>query len=192
MKEEVQSLLDREGVQACHQRLSQLDPKSAAALHPNDRSRVIRALQVFLETGKSIKQYQEIHGFEKQRYQVCYLGRQWSREELYDRINQRVHLMVEQGLVEEVRELLDQGYTKDLPSMSSIGYKQAVAYLSSEISLDNMIADIQQKSRHYAKKQLTWYRKDPRVHWLSDAHLSPDLIKGIRAFLDTGQPAFES
>ncbi len=179
----VRTLASEQGVLECYRQLKELDPKSAERLHPNDISRVSRALEVFWETGSSIKDFQEDHKFRQQRYEVYYVGSRWPRETLYERINRRVHLMVEQGLIAETKGLLEMGYNEHLPSMNAIGYKQSVAFLKGDISEVEMIADIQQKSRHYAKKQLTWYKKEPHIHWLKDNHLNDEDLKEIKQFL---------
>ncbi len=186
IRSRVRSLVSEQGVLECYRQLNELDPKSAELLHPNDVSRVSRALEVFWETGSSIKDFQEDHKFRQQRYDVYYVGVHWPREILYERINNRVHIMVEQGLIAETKDLLEMGYDENLPSMNSIGYKQSVAFLKGDISEEEMIADIQQKSRHYAKKQLTWYKKDTNVHWLKDNHLYNEDLKQIKQFLNSG------
>jgi len=184
VKAEIKRLLAEKGLVQCYQRLQSLDPKSAAKLHPNDVARISRALAVFLETGRSIQDLQEEHGFKQMRYQPLFIGTRWPREELYQRINQRVLLMVEAGLVEETESLLWRGYGSDLPSLRSIGYRQALEFLDEKIDRDKMISDIQQKSRHYAKKQMTWYRNNPDVQWLDGNDLGENDIRFVQRFLD--------
>lgn len=183
IKQPLYAQLEAEGVAPLHARLSQLDPLAAAELHPNDASRVTRALEVFLATGRSIKAWQAEHAFAQQRYRPLYLMIERPREELYKRINRRVEVMVEQGLIEEVSRLLEQGYGPELPSMRSIGYKQAVDFLSGNCDHDRMVLEIQQQSRRFAKKQLTWTRSLPEVLRLPPGAPSKDLIEQIRAFL---------
>jgi tRNA dimethylallyltransferase len=119
------------------------------------------------------------------RYQPLFIGTRWPREALYQRINQRVLMMVEAGLVEEAESLLWRGYGSDLPSLRSIGYRQAFEYLDEKIDHDEMISDIQQKSRHYAKKQMTWYRNNPDVHWLDGNDIGENDILFVQRFLDS-------
>lgn len=183
IKEKVRTLAKEKGLPYLYQLLQENDPESASQLHPNDISRVSRAMEFFWTTGKSIKNFQAEHQFQQNRYDVIKIGCEWDRNELYERINLRVHQMVEQGLIEEVEKLLKKGYSADLPSMQSIGYKQAVAYLNGEFSKENMIIDIQQKTRRYAKKQLTWYRKDTTVHWLPKGILNDETITQVKQFL---------
>lgn len=185
VRKEVRDLAAHNGVLSCYRHLLKLDPKSAEKLHPNDITRITRALEVRIETGKSILEFQVQHGFQQERYQALTIGASWNRNELYERINKRVHLMVDEGLIDEVKTLLAMGYDESLPSMNSIGYKQAVSYIQGEIGLGDMIADIQQKSRRYAKKQLTWYRNDLSIHWLENNILTDDLIEKSKEFLAT-------
>jgi len=184
VRSSVRSLAAESGVCACYEKLKTLDPKSAEKLHPNDISRISRALEVILETGTSIQEMQSHHGFRQKRYIVKYICATWPREEIYDRINRRVHLMVDEGLIEETQKLLEMGYTEDLPSLNSIGYRQTVAYLKQQITKDEMIADIQQKSRRYAKKQLTWYKKHNQVHQLERNNLSKSDLAAVREFMN--------
>ncbi len=184
VKQGIQSQLKDKGLSFCYQRLQQLDPLSAQKLHPNDVSRISRALAVVTETGHSILEYQQQHGFNQERYKVLFIGTRWPRDILYQRINQRVLLMIEGGLIDEAESLLWRGYSSDLPSMKSIGYKQAYAFLDDQISQGDMIADIQQKSRHYAKKQLTWYKNSPDVHWLQGNVIDESALAKVKRFLN--------
>ncbi len=189
IKKDIRQLHTRQGVSGCYLRLRQLDPFSALKLHPNDISRISRALEVVLETGKSIQEFQIRHKFEHRKYDVFFIGADWPREVLYQRINQRVVAMVEDGLVEEAENLLWRGYSTNLPSLRSIGYRQAFLYLSDKISFEEMVTDIQQKSRRYAKKQITWHRKDDSIHWLKNNELTEDIHAKLHRFLDCGGQA---
>ena len=182
-KEQVNRIFSEEGLPGCYQRLTELDPISAGELHPNDISRIFRALEVVLETGQSIKLLHEKHRFLQQRYPAFLIGVYRTREELYRRINERVHKMVEEGLIEETEALLKKNYSPDLPSLKSIGYKQAVAYLKGKMDKERMIEEIQQKSRIYAKKQITWYRKNKDIHWVTPGESLEPLIEKVRHFL---------
>lgn len=184
IKENIETLLQYRGLPGCYAELKRQDPESAERLHPNDISRITRALEVVWQTGKSITFFQNNHRFQQNRYRVLMIGVFKKREELYQRINQRVRQMVEDGLIEETRSLLDRGYAAELPSMKSIGYKQSVAYLNGMIDKDTMIADIQQKSRIYAKKQITWHKKNKEIHWLDRDESKKTLLQKINAFLE--------
>ena len=179
----VQGIYDSGGVEACYEELNQVDPRSAEKLHPNDVSRIMRALGVVMETGTSIQEYQDQHRFEEDRYQVLTIGLQWPRDTLYKRINHRVISMVDEGLIEEVESLLERGYHPELPSMKSIGYRQTCQFLNGEIDKGEMIAEIQQKSRHYAKKQLTWHRNEPEIEWLDEGKLTETVFSTVVSFL---------
>jgi tRNA dimethylallyltransferase len=183
IKTTIQALYDSGGVEACYEELKQVDPKSAVKLHPNDISRITRALGVMMETGISIQDLQDQHRFLEDKYQVLMIGLKWDRTKLYERINQRVMHMVDEGLIQEAEGLQERGYDSELPSMKSIGYKQTFQYLNGKIGRDEMIADIQQKSRHYAKKQLTWYRNDPNVMWLQEDKLNEATFATVDSFL---------
>jgi len=184
IKKKIQQDIAEKGLGYCYQQLKALDPESALELHVNDISRIVRALEVYLTTGKSIKTLQREHRFQDHRYQAFYIGLGWPREVLYQRINERVKIMVQQGLIEETKGLLNKGYDKKLPALNSIGYRQAVLYLEGLMTKDEMIADIQQKTRRYAKKQMTWYRKKSEIHWLEGNQLSPEIQSRIGDFLN--------
>jgi tRNA dimethylallyltransferase len=188
IREKVRQLAADPGVEECYRQLKELDPQSAQKLHPNDISRISRALEIVLETGNSIQDYQRDHRFQDQRYEVLYIGVSWPRDVLYDRINERVIRMIDEGLVEETRALLEMGYGEHLASMNSIGYKQSVSYIKGKMTVNEMIGDIQQKSRRYAKKQITWYKKDETVHWLDKAILKKEDLALVRQFLNRQQP----
>ena len=179
----IEDVLDAKGIAGCYERLQELDPESAEKLHPNDKARITRALQVILMTGRSICDLQSEHPFKEGQYEIFFVGIKWPRDVLYQRINLRVEAMVDQGLIEETNKLLAQGCSPSLASLNSIGYKQAVSLLQGKIDKPTMIREIQQKSRHYAKKQITWYRKDERIRWISPGESYDNLFKEIDRFL---------
>lgn len=185
IKLKIQQDLEEKGLDYCYQQLKILDPESASELHVNDISRIVRALEVYLTTGQSIKALQKKHQFQDRRYRAFYIGLDWPRDILYQRINERVKIMVQQGLISETEELLKKGYDKKLPALNSIGYRQAVLYLEGLVTQDEMIADIQRKTRRYAKKQVTWYRRNSEIHWLKGNQLNPEIQKEIVEFLKT-------
>lgn len=182
IKKQIQTDIKEKGLEHCYQQLKALDPETASKLHPNDISRIVRALEVFLTTGQSIKNLQKKHQFQKRRYKTFFIGLNWDREVLYQRINERVVIMVNNGLLDETQNLLDQGYGKDLPALNSIGYRQAVLHLNGRLSKKEMVADIQQKTRRYAKKQMTWYRKNPEIKWLEGNTLTPNMVAELNSF----------
>ena len=166
-REELEQRAKKDGIEPILQELAAVDPESAARLHPSDQKRIIRALEVWLETGTSITE----HNLQTQkippRYDPVWLGLTFSdRADLYSRIDRRVDLMLEQGLVQEVQSLLDEGISPTSTAMQAIGYKEMALHLQGEMSLDDAADLIRQRSRNYAKRQLTWFRKNQTMHWL--------------------------
>ena len=147
--------------------LSEFDEMSAKRLHPNNLRRIIRAIEFYKITGKPISEHQEETKQTVSRYNPLMLCVNWDREELYDRINRRVDMMMDEGLLDEVKRLMDMGYTKDLNSMQGIGYKEVMDYFDGKASLEETVEIIKQSSRRYAKRQLTWFRRDERIHYVS-------------------------
>lgn len=148
-------------------RLRAVDPDAAARLHPADEKRIIRALEVYQETGKTITQ----HNLETQslppRYQPCWIGLDYmDRAVLYGRIDLRVELMLQAGLLDEIRSLLARGISPQTTAMQAIGYKEFFSALDGSCSLQEAAALVQQRSRNYAKRQLTWFRRNPDIRWL--------------------------
>jgi tRNA dimethylallyltransferase len=158
-EEEERGLLD------LHGELAHVDPAMGSRLHPHDRQRILRALEVFRLSGKPLSQWQAEHCFGESPYRTIKVFLFREREELYERINRRVLVMMEHGFAEEVRSLLQMGFGPDLKPMQSLGYKQMVRYLAGECSLDQAISEIQRETRRYAKRQITWFRSDPEFKW---------------------------
>ncbi|MFP5213084.1 MAG: tRNA (adenosine(37)-N6)-dimethylallyltransferase MiaA [Acidobacteriota bacterium] len=149
-----------------HAELLRVDSKLGGRIHPNDRQRIVRALEVFRAGGIPLSEWQDRHRFAHQRYRTVKVFLFRDREAIYERIDRRVHLMLEQGFIGEVRNLLDMGYGPELNAMQSLGYKQVVQHLRGECSLDEAVYRIQKETRHYAKRQITWFRADPEFKWL--------------------------
>lgn len=157
---------DDQGADAMCARLRAVDPESAARLHPNDRRRIIRALEVYELTGETISEHNRRTRERPPRYDAVMLGLKTDpRDVLYQRIDRRVGKMVEQGLIEEVRSLWQRGVLKGTAAQA-IGYKELIDYFESRKTLDEALRAIQQKSRNYAKRQLTWFQADDRIHWI--------------------------
>ena len=159
---------DREGMQALLQALRAVDPDAAERLHPADRKRILRALEVYEETGKTITQ----HNLETQqvppKYSPVWIGLDMQpRQLLYDRIDLRVDQMLQAGLFSEVQALLREGVPIEATSMQAIGYKEAAACLHGGLSRQDAVAQIKKASRNYAKRQLTWFRRNPAIHWIT-------------------------
>ena len=154
------------GSKAIYDRLKTLDPETAHRLHPNDGFRIIRALEVISSTGSSITALQKQHGFLDQRYIPFKIGLKMDREKLYTRIDKRVDIMIEQGLVREVEKLNQMGYHCGLKSMNSIGYRHICDYLNGKVAWDETIRLFKRDTRRYAKRQFTWFRKETDIIWL--------------------------
>lgn len=141
-----------------HNKLLEIDELSAQKIHPNNVKKVIRAIEFFKQTGKKISEHNEEEKKKEKAYNVSFFVLNMPREKLYERIDLRVDLMVKNGLLEEVKSLLQKGYKKELISMQGIGYKEIIAYLEGEISFEEAIYIIKRDTRHFAKRQLTWFK----------------------------------
>lgn len=171
VRERLQNELQGSSVNAMHQRLQTADPRSAQRIHPNDRYRILRALEVVEITGRSIADFHKAHGFAASRYDALYIGLTMPREKLYERINRRVEMMLEEGFVDEVRTLLNQGCGPRLKSIQSLGYRHMVDYLRGRLTWDEAVRTMKRDHRRYAKRQMTWFGANPDVNWLTpDQH----------------------
>ena len=161
IRAELENRLAREGSEALHAELARHDATLAARLAPRDRARVLRALETVLATGKSLAYFQEQHRFLTPRYRFLHVFLDLEREQLYQRINERVEVMLARGFVDEVKGLLEkEGYSPELKPFKSIGYRQIIDHLAGRLSFDQAVADTKQATRRYAKRQLTWFRND--------------------------------
>jgi tRNA dimethylallyltransferase len=160
---------EQEGSFILHAELARVDPDSAARLHPNDLIRIVRALEVYKQSGLPLSALQDYHNFSCQPYQILKLGLHMERDKLYQRINQRAEVMFAEGLLEEAESLLRAGYHQDVKALRTIGYRQAFAFLRGEMSREEAINDLKQSTRRYAKQQLTWFRKDTSIIWLESS-----------------------
>ncbi len=170
------------GADFLYERLNENDPDAAERIHPNDTYRIIRALEMVETTGKTISKHHGEHRFADNRYKVLKIGLQMEREALYDRINQRVDVMIEKGLVDEVRDLLERGYSQGLKSMQSIGYRHMVDYIKGRVLLDETIRTLKRDTRRYAKRQMTWFNADPEIVWTKPDQ-AEDIMLRIENFL---------
>ncbi|CCK80578.1 tRNA (adenosine(37)-N6)-dimethylallyltransferase MiaA [Desulfobacula toluolica] len=171
--------LEEQGNQSLYEKLEKCDPKAAQKIHPNDSFRVIRALEVYQTTGRLISDRQDTHNFDELRYNSLKIGLFMDREKLYDRINKRVDLMLEQGLLHEVTTLAEMGYSFDLKPMQSIGYKHMGMFIKNEVDWTEAVRLLKRDTRRYAKRQFTWFRQDKDIHWFepSQVDLAEKLIK---------------
>jgi len=166
-REELEEKADREGMAAMLQYLRSFDPDSAARLHEKDRKRIIRACEVYLETGKTITQHNLETKAIAPKYRPLWIGLDYvNRQDLYDRIDLRVSLMLQQGLLDEIRALMARGARMESTALQAIGYKEFLPALRGEITVEEAADQVRQASRRYAKRQLTWFRRNESIQWI--------------------------
>ena len=161
----LQALYEKEGAEELHKMLMKVAPERAKTIHPNNVVRVIRSLEVHHICGETIEPMNQTKLYEPY-YNTLILGINHDREVLYERINKRVDRMVEEGLLQEVQALLDRGCTLDNMAMKGLGYKEIIRYLLGETTLEEALYIIKRDTRHFAKRQLTWFRRDKNIHWI--------------------------
>ena len=186
VRQRLEEQADREGMEAMLTWLRSVDPEAASKLHLADRKRVIRALEVYLETGETITEHNRRTQAIPPRYAPLWIGLDFQdRSQLYRRIDLRVELMLKAGLVEEIRSLLASGIPAKCTAMQAIGYKEFVAALEGNGTIEDAAAQVQQSSRHYAKRQLTWFRRNKNMNWLirSENNDSREILQAARQLL---------
>jgi tRNA dimethylallyltransferase len=165
-RQELYELRRKHGNEILFELLKEIDPHSASKMIPQNWKRVIRALEVYHSTGKPIHHFHATQK-KKENYMFIQFGLYWERPKLYENINYRVDEMIENGLVEEVKSILDMGYDKKLNALNTVGYKEIISYLEDEIFLEHAVHLIKRNTRHFAKRQLTWFKKDQRIKWFN-------------------------
>ena len=170
----LEDMAAEKGVEFLHDMLKVVDPKAAEEIHFNNVKRVIRALEFFQKTGSPISAHNEAERQKESPYELYYFVLNDDRAKLYERIDMRVDLMLQDGLVEEVKGLLDMGCTRDMVSMQGLGYKEIIDYLNGDISLEEAVYIIKRDTRHFAKRQLTWFRRERDVRWLNKSDFSSE------------------
>ena len=186
MREKLEAQANQIGMEAMLQTLRGIDPDAAAKLHTADRKRIIRALEVYYETGKTITEHNLMTQRIPPKYQPVWFGLEdEDRADLYARIDRRVDRMLEAGLLDEIRALLDTGISEKSTAMQAIGYKEFVSALRSGGSIEDAATQVKQASRHYAKRQLTWFRRNPAMHWLrrKKTDSTEEILNRARQFL---------
>jgi tRNA dimethylallyltransferase len=176
LREALNAEADKLGLAALYQRLERVDPEAISRIHPNDRQRIVRALEVFTLTGKPISEWQKEHAFSETVFETLVIGLQRERAELYNAINERCERMIADGLLDEVQQLVDRGYGLDLKPLQSIGYRHMGLVLKGELPGEEAIALMKRDTRRLAKQQLTWFRGDHDIQWFH-----PDQKKQVRA-----------
>ena len=174
-----------------YRRLRQLDPELADRVHPNDLVRVTRGLEIYDQTGKPLSKHQREHRFSRPHYHALKIALIRPREELYGRINRRVNAMMDSGLEEEYRGLIEMGYERDLKPLMSLGYRQMGELVFDDRPRDEAVEDIKRQTRRYAKQQISWFRSEPQTHWamapvLRDGQIPQQVVDDIECFLECG------
>ena len=185
-REELEALAASQGIEAVIERLRAVDPESAARLHPSDQKRIIRAMEVYLETGMTITEHnRKTQEIPPKYHPIRFTLTDRQRQTLYDRIDRRVDAMVEAGLIDEIQGLLARGIPEKCTAMQAIGYKEFVAALHGACSLEEATGQVKQSSRRYAKRQLTWFRRNPENIWLirEDGQTSMEILDSARQYL---------
>ncbi len=172
-----------QGAEALHQELAKVDPKSAETIPAGNVKRVVRALEFYELSGTPISEHNEEQKAKESPYQFAYFVLNDHRELLYERIEQRIDEMLEEGLVAEVKGLKDRGFTKDMVSMQGLGYKEILDYLDGNLTLEEAVYILKRDTRHFAKRQLTWFRREPEVSWIHKYEYGYDNEKILDAML---------
>ena len=186
VRERLEQEAEAQGIQVLFDRLAAVDPQAAGKLHLSDRKRIIRALEVYLETGETITEHNRKTQLIPPRYSPLWLGLDFeNRADLYGRIDRRVGLMLEQGLIAEIQGLLAAGIPPKCTAMQAIGYKEFLAALKGECTIEEAADQVRQSSRRYAKRQLTWFRRNKKIHWLTrkEGQSGAEILTAARLFL---------
>ena len=184
-REKLEALAKEKGAAYLHGQLAMVDPKSAEEIHANNIKRVIRALEFYHQTGQKISEHNERERQKESPYQFCYFVLNDRRECLYERIDQRVDQMIRNGLVQEVQTLKERGCTKQMVSMQGLGYKEIFSYLEGGCSLEEAVYIIKRDTRHFAKRQLTWFKRERDVIWVQKDELNYDDKKLLQSLLES-------
>lgn len=179
-RKQLETFAREHGSEALHEKLKDIDPVSYETIHANNSKRVIRALEYYHNTGKPISAHNEEEHRKVSPYNFAYFVLTDDRKTLYERIDRRVDLMMEKGLVEEVKVLYDEGYRRDMVSMQGLGYKEILDYLEGKCTLEEAVYVIKRETRHFAKRQMTWFRRERDVIWLN----RPDFAGNDMAILE--------
>ena len=182
-RHELEAIAREQGGEVLHERLRRVDPESAKKIHPNNVKRVIRALEFYQENGEPISRHNEKERQKESAYQSAYFVLTDERSRLYERIDRRVDEMMEAGLEEEVRRLRDKGYTKELVSMQGLGYKEILDYLEGDCTLEEAVYRIKRDTRHFAKRQITWFKRERDVIWINQKDYDYDKQRILQKIL---------
>jgi tRNA dimethylallyltransferase len=185
---DIRRVLDREiseqGLAPLYRRLVEIDPTATSTIHPNDRQRIIRAFEVYQSTGRPLSEWQKEHAFQDNPFDVLKIGLLRERTELYDLINRRSEQMIKDGLLDEVRGLVARGYGLDLKPLHSVGYRQMGEVIQGRKELPEALEEMKQETRHLAKRQLTWFRRDDEIRWYHPEKQRQEIFETVRQFLN--------
>jgi tRNA dimethylallyltransferase len=184
IRNELRWVAEREGGGALHSLLEKADPVTAARLHPNDHLRIIRALEIWRITGRPVSELQGEHRFADTPYACLKIGLAIERAVLYETIDARVDAMMQEGFLEEVRSLLERGYSPSLKPLRSLGYRHIVGYLNGEYSLEDAVLLMKRDTRRYAKRQLTWFNQDREIKWIEHSENLAIIVRNAHDFFD--------
>ncbi|MDZ4344820.1 MAG: tRNA (adenosine(37)-N6)-dimethylallyltransferase MiaA [Candidatus Binatia bacterium] len=184
VRSELAGEIQEKGLGALYQRLIEIDPAAHSRIHPNDRQRIVRALEVHQLTGKPMSQWQKEHNFGDESFDTLKIGLQRGRAELYELINRRCERMIGDGLLDEVRDLAAKGYSLDLKPLQSLGYRQMGLVLEGRSKIEQAVKEMKQETRHLAKRQLTWFRQDHEIRWLHPEKQRQEIIESVQRFFD--------
>ncbi|MDP6039038.1 MAG: tRNA (adenosine(37)-N6)-dimethylallyltransferase MiaA [Nitrospinaceae bacterium] len=163
----------KQNLQGAYERLCSIDPEWAKKVQPGDVQRIVRGLEVFEASGVKLSDHQKLPPNPPGDWSSSWFAIKWDREVLYDRINKRALQMIDDGLVAEAEGLIEKGYTPDLNALRTFGYREFFAFLAGDVTLEDAVVELQQGTRRYAKRQLTWFRREKRIHWISAEEQDP-------------------
>jgi len=184
IRKKLKERLEKEGLEVLFKELEKIDPETAQRISAHDRVRILRALEVFYATGRRFSELAREHAFARRRYPCLKIGLHLPRQELYRRLDVRVDKMLEAGFLEEVKTLLAKGYSPALKPLRSIGYRHLIAYLEGQVPFEEAVRLMKRDTRRYAKRQLSWFRKDQEIKWFRPEE-KEKILAEARKFLDT-------
>jgi tRNA dimethylallyltransferase len=193
LREEHRAIAADKGRAFLHDKLAEVDPTLAERVHPNDLVRISRGLEVYAQTGKPLSVHQREHRFQAPNYDALKIALLRPRDELYERINQRVDLMMEQGLLEEYESLIARGYDRGLKPLQSLGYRQMGEHIFDDVPIDQAVEGMKRQTRRYAKQQIGWFRGEPNIHWAlaplaRDGELPAEVLGDVESFFRGDDP----
>lgn len=184
IRAELETIAKEKGAEYLHHMLQEIDAKSAETIHANNVKRVVRAIEYYRQTGQSISKHNEKERQKESPYNFAYFVLLDERQRLYERIEKRIDLMMEEGLLNEVKTLYEEGYTRDMVSMQGLGYKEILDYLDGKMTLDEAIYILKRDTRHFAKRQITWFKREKDVCWIDKSAFQYDEDKILAEMLN--------